>query len=75
MGFLAILLYFGVPIGAIAFFASNLDKYLQARKNNAEPAEIKKCKLLLFISAAIALLLVAAVVAVGVLLMMSIAYM
>ena len=75
MAVLVILLYFGIPIGAIAFFASNLDKYLQARKNNAEPGELKKRKLLLIISAAIALLLVAAVVGVGVLLMMSIVYM
>ena len=75
MDILIIGLFFGIPIASIAFFVSSLINYLNAKKDGAEPQELKKRKLLLILSIVIALALVAAVVGVIVLLMMAIAYM
>lgn len=75
MDVLLYLAFFGIPIGSIAFFVSSLINYLNAKKEGADPQELKKRKLLLILSSVIALALVAAVVGVIVLLMMAIAYM
>ena len=75
MDVLAILLCFGIPLGTLAFFVSSLVNYLIARKNKADPEEMKKRKLLLIISSAIAFLLVVTVVGTIALVVMAIAYM
>ena len=75
MDVLIYFIFFGIPIGAVAFFIASLINFLQARKNYADPGELKKRKLLLIISSAIALLLLVAVVGVIALVVMSIAYM
>ena len=75
MDILIYAIFFGVPIGAVAFFVSSLIKFLDAKKNNAQPEELKKRKLLLILSCVIAGGLVLSVVGIIALVMLAIAYM
>jgi len=75
------ILFFSIPIFVIAFFVVTLYNYLSARKQNRKnpdavsPEELKKRKILLIISSAVAIVFVAVVIGFAALLFMSIAYM
>lgn len=81
LGIIMSCLFFGLPAGAVAFFAVSLWKFLSLRKrqrrasDNVDPQLLKKWKMLLIVASCIAGILVAVVLSFVILLFLAVAYM